>query len=833
MKNILNRIAFSFRFSYKNLIHFKFRAFLLILSFVTLFVTILLGISIRPFVGEYFYSNIENRYRQIDFQMRASPNSNTRYFTIRDYEESEVMGNLIEDYVPFFEISTLVQVNPNVKTYVNTMASSLSQLRKVSNEIAYVGESLQANQVMVTKSFAKTYSLSEGDELTLHVGEASSAYQIVELVEDGGLFQGRTIFLNKASSLSLFLVALNPAFGAIPPNILVNFYNTVYFDLKDGVSFDEAASALESIPAYNTLTIEESINRVATDQLIQRNVAIFNVVIFVILFAVFLVMQTTFMVFFDEKRKSFAVIDMLGGRRSFSFFVVLIEMMLFFVLSVFLSVIIANFIISYGLVFIESTFTYHLSFLQILSSSLISAGVFFMTSFYYFFKTKQKTSIEHSKDQGKESHLSPLINSLVFSLSLTSYVVLDMPVVIKAIGSISNVLQVVLSVTILFSMTKLMLFLLSKLLFSLKRVSPLILNIKILLSKKAFYQYTTVLLISFLCVFLLIQARDHNTRRMDTFESEYVLDFALTNLVSRYDNTYFEIAQMSNVEHVAKASMLQDISFTDYDQGIGNLISMEANQIEHYFHLPIDASSIGHLTRTDNLVIVLPERLKRLYDLEIGQNIMISLSPNFEEESFEIAGFFEKELGNLAFANIHLIAGYESLSNNTIFVNSIGDPQVLKNTLIDNYSKNMVFVVDFQVFIHNFSDIMRKTADYLTIVLTAMIACFLLAIFNHSTLLLRQMKDGYSRMFVLGYSKLGMMTILSLEHVVTLVLFFFSSIVSFLLLSNQLVDLVLFFGEYENIYIRPDMFVPSIFIILLVYLLTKLVYLIGVLRIKP
>ena len=128
---------------------------------------------------------------------------------------------------------------------------------------------------------------------------------------------------------------------------------------------------------------------------------------------------------------------------------------------------------------------------------------------------------------------------------------------------------------------------------------------------------------------------------------------------------------------------------------------------------------------------------------------------------------------------------------------------------------------------------MRTTTDYLTIILSTIIGCFILSIFNHSILLLGQMKETYARLFVLGFSKKRMLKALTKESILIFTILLFVSIISFVLISSQLTPLILISGEFELMKLSFHSLWMGSLIITIVFILTKIAYFFGVLRINP
>ena len=145
----------------------------------------------------------------------------------------------------------------------------------------------------------------------------------------------------------------------------------------------------------------------------------------------------------------------------------------------------------------------------------------------------------------------------------------------------------------------------------------------------------------------------------------------------------------------------------------------------------------------------------------------------------------------------------------------------------------MVYIYDFQKDLTKLTGDMLRATQYLTFIISIIILCFVLAIVNHSSLLLGQMKDNYSRLFVLGYSHQKMRKILIVESLVIFIIILTSSLLSYILIANQFNRFILIFGEYENIQLTNHSLYLGVLFVFIVYVLIKIIYVFQVERIHP
>lgn len=829
----LSDAFFACRFAFKNILYYRLRSLLVFFSLIVVMTVVMLGLSTDAFVKTYFQGTLEERYRTVDMSMRVSFNGRTRFFSITPLYQSGVLDEIASDHMPFFEINALVGNSIGNKLYVKTMSSSLEHLYKLSNLSSLDLASLSDNEVIITESFANSFSLAIGDDLLLYVGESVRVYAVAAVVGDGGMFAGDTIFINKSSSLSFFLSALNPAF-AFPPVALTPLYNVIYFDLADNVTFEEATLALKDIHSqYGVLDFEETINTTALNRQIQRMTVVFNIITMLVLLALFFVLHTTFLLVFHEKQRSFAVIRMLGGRTRHVLTTLMIEMLVFFFAALLLSIWLANMVIAQGLIYVAAPVTYALDVPTIVIGGGVALLLMLAALFYYFFKFGQISLTEQAKHQGEEQTLKPLWLLVVLVFALVAYVSLETSWSIGLFGNSRALIQIMLSVMILFSTAFLTVFGLSHWLLRLNP-SRLSLNLKVLLSKRAFYQYVAVILVCFTSLFLIALSNSHMTTKLSVLEHEQKGDFILTNFVSRYDETYTAVVAMQGVASADKVGLYQNVLVVNQPWDIHTLVSLDAGRISDYYSFEIDDQALALLHRNDVKSIVLSERFNVLHGYQTGDDIVLYISPLFPEESFQIAGFFHQELvGTTAFVNLHLFAEYQSISNNAILVNAAGDRTALREDLINQFSQHLVVVVDIQTLVNDWIVVLTSGGYYILFILGTMNVFFMIAIAVHALLLFEQMKDSYARFFVLGLNKRSVLRLLVIEQAVLFVVLLLSTWLGYVLLASRFDLLLLFFGEYESVAITGRSLWMGSLTALFVFALTKWFYMLKVVAIKP
>jgi hypothetical protein len=822
MKETLNRFLFSIRYAYKNIIKSPLRSVLLMLSLLALVTSLLLASSSRDFMTQFFIGDLESQYQDLDLIASVGTAGNARYFTIRTLNEDPNQATYIREAIPFFEVDTLVEFNEE-KVYVKVMSSSIHVLKKVSS-VHQDRLELNENQVIITKSLADDYQLSHGDTVSMHLGASTKDYVIAEIITDDGLFSGHTIYLNKDYSLPFFLTALNPALSGFPSIFFTNLYNTLYIDIQDDQTVESVSTYLRGLSGYSNFSIRQTINLDEITEMIDRNMAVFSVIFIIVIFAILLVLSTTLKVYFEDKKKMVAIIDLLGGQSRLSYGVILLEFTFFFVISTLFSIWIAQVIVTFGMSYVGSSSSYTLQPLTIIWTLAIAFLLFLGVSLRYYIHAKHTSSIIEMRESIQKDPISIRMYGMILGVFILFYGLAQW----IDLGNIGVIVRILSIAVILFSLP----FMLFKALVHFPAQTELSFHLKMLIDQHSFRHYTSVLLLSFLSIFLLVLTNTHMEERFTSHRAEYKVDYVLTNFITGYDETTLEIQVMPEVGTVDQAVIYENILIPDYGDSILMTVSMNSNVIDRYFNIDLTEDSLSAL-EMDVPVIILPLRYQMLYGLQSGDTIMLNIHPLFPNVEMVIGGFFEKYIANLAFTNIHAIDAFTGTGIQSIFVNGQNETDNLYQMLIESYSQNLVYVLDYQQLVESNVLRMERATLYMTVILGAIILCFVLSIINHSLLLLSQMRKNDARMSILGLSRTRMIKLMIRESLWLFFVLLIGTLISFILFSMELTELILWSGEYENIQTSgPTILVGSILIALL-FIFTRMVYIVKLLNIHP
>ncbi len=787
-------------------------------SFTMLLVTLFLGFSMGDFSRAYYTEGPVNTYAPYDLTMGVNANSNTRYFSIRSLMEADTEG-VIEAIVPFFEVSTMASNNDGTRAYVTSLSSTLDALRSVTNGIPSNLATLGDHEVIITRTLATSLDLSVGSTLAINVGNAGADYNVSLIIEDNRLFKGDTLFLNKASSIRMFISAISPELSGLPDVFFTNIHNRVYLASIDG-KHDEALALLSSLDAYQSLEIKDTVNMEAIDQLVRRSTSVFNVIFWIMVATVIFVMQTTFLLFFEEKRQTFAVTSLLGGKPGFSYLAVVLETSVYFLVALFGSTYLSNLVFRSGISATGRTFDFAIPDDAILKGVIIALLVFSSVATLNLMRMPSDQLIRLSKPENGHSkgHIKGSI--ILFLGALLVYITVNLIIFDESV-LIEAVLILVMGLSLLRVAS---VFVASRLQKTGKK--PLLgLFMRVLISKKAFSRWLSVMMISVLSIFLLVQTHHHISQKIDRIEEEFVIDFALLNIMNRYSETATEIAQRDDIDISKKAMVLNNVTLSGRVETLSWMYAIEDNAIDQFFDFDISDDLINALEQDERLVILLPMRYRDLLGYDLGDVILFDLTPRSQSVEMTIVGFFAKEIGDTAFTNLRLFDSFDDLSDNAILINAKDDCDQLKDALIDTYAPSLVYVLDFEDAFEAKQTEISQALSYVTLVLGVMIGCFVLAVVVHTILLFEASKQNISRLMVLGVSKGKAQGLVILEKAVFLVLIFIISGVALVLLVGLVSPLVIYFNDYELMQFSNIAFVRGMLIALPVYAISVVVFL--------
>jgi hypothetical protein len=769
----------------------------MMIGFLGVFVSLILAFSMRDFFTSYYYGKLEETYEDYDLIMSVSPLGQTRFFSVSSFNADEQIQDAINKKAMFFEFDVLLQKTEDIKTYVHVKASNLDMLKSINEYVSYPSELLD-DEMIITESLALAMDIKINDDVYIEVSNEQKTFVVVDIIKDDMLFSGEQIFIDKSEGLPFFLSALSPSLESLNPALLTNIYNRVYLDVKDSYDIDEVSLLIQSKESYRLLTYELTIDDEAINQFIQRNITAFFMIISISLFAIIFVLKTTLEVYFHEKKQLYATIHILGGKKRFSVAVVMMEMLIFFIIAFLIAVFLSQQIIYIGLNYLSSNLVYQMNQIHILYAASLALILLGVVVYYYFKKFYQTSDIRslNQLDLDNDTSMSIQIGTLL--ILITIYLVLSFTNIKPLFKGYQVIFILVVIIYILVYAIEIIFYGLKRYWYQKHQEQTIYYHLKAMLTKRTFKHYLHLVLIAFLTILLLVFANTYMLDRKDAYQETYQVDLMVVNITKNYDDKYMDIKAMDEVKDISKAGLFQKVKTTDENQSIRELISMDPNDISTYFKTNIQSEALSDLNRVTKLYIVLPDRYMFLYDYQIGDTIEIYVNGKYKEQTFEIAGFFEKQLGDLAFTNMHHVYDEDDIFN-IFLVNAKEDKTLLKNNLFDQYHQDLIQVIDVDEKLAPLIFEMIQVTNYITFILAIIILCFVVALMNHSVLLYHDMKEVYARMIILGINIKQMKKSLVQLFIYIFIVLAIVSMIGYWLISLEMANLAILFGEYEPI----------------------------------
>lgn len=823
MKLWFNSILFSYRLAFKNIIKHPLRTMAIALSFLALVIALFLSLSMRQFLTTYFLGELEDQYQEIDVMVNVGQTGNSRFFTIRPFNESLERDQYVRDYAAFFTMDVLLK-HEDQSIYVKSMSSDIDQLSKVTTVPDTLAELLD-DEIVMTQSLAEILNVNIGDTISLSLANDLKTYTIQEILADEGLFQDNTVFLNKAGSLTFFLTALDPALGALPSFALTNLYNELYLNLEDDITLGQVETWMRSLNGYDALSIEETINLQEISDQINRSFSVFMVITFMVIFAILLVLETSLKVYFNDSKKVMGIIHILGGKPSLSYRMVVYEFSLYIAFSLLLGRFLAKGIIQYGLYFVggRGTFEFTRSSTYVVLGIVVLLFIFVSLKDYHQMKDKSALSYMREEIVNIKDYRKYIL--LMLSLSTGIYI---LTYFVASLSGIS-LYRLIYAVILLVALPRLI----YPILIKQKKPTLHRLHLSMLYQTKAFKHYLFVMLISSVSVLLLGLALGHMDRRYQIHREEFKIDYLLTNFVSSYEETLTEVREIEGVQTADSITIFENMVLLDSGDSILQTVTIQPDLIHTYFNYELSLEALSSLDQSYP-TIILPNRFKEVYDLNVGDTILIHVHPETPEVEFVIGGFFEKYLSNLAFTNIGYLNPYQDLGIQTIGITKDDlSSDTLFETLIDAYSSRLIYVIDYQSEVELRIGRMERSTNYMSLIIVAIIICFIISMMNHSLLMFEQMKKNYARMIALGLNRHDLIQTLLKSGGIQLLIVFISASIAFTLIACNMTDLILISGEYEKINIMRSPYLLGAVLSMMITGFVQLVYIYRILKLNP
>ncbi len=772
------KVLFMLKFAKQNLVKSPLRSFLMLLGFTFLMVVLTLSFTMQDVLKHYYYYRYERIYEHIDLEMTIGSNSTARYFSTRTLDE-----NYSGVYAKVFKIETLT----NDQTYMTIFATSEADF-----EILY-GErkTLLPNEIILTETAAKTHQVEILGTITLSLGTTEKTFIVKEIVPDYGLFQGDKGFVLHDPHVGFFIKAMFPTLNGYPDAFFVNLNNTVYFDTEDTT---ETQTLVQSLTGYQNLDFKESLPVQYINQLINRAVALFQLMLLFIGITVILLIQTTYALVFREKEQTLSIIKLLGGSLWFGFFLWLFELFILYIPAAILGYGLAYGVIQIGMNILMPGLIYPLSIEPIVYSLLILTLLFVLTVLYHSFKWHQKSEVSRLKVLPDKAQ-SVFLHIIILIAGTLVYFITPK-------GSFYFTL---IKLLITLSMTYSLLIVLYRFFASGStyfKETPYPYLLKISYHKKSLFRFLLLALSTMVAVTLLFETTGYIKHKAKVIEHEYQADLLVSNILTQVTQVNSNIQSLPGVESSTPVGIYRNVLIHEGNQLFQAVYMMDPADIKTYFGMQDYNQDLIDFQNTTEPAIWLPMRYQAIYGIQKGDTIHIHLNPNYQNTPLKVIGFFDEAVGNTAFINLHRVSGYNDLRQTHILINA-EEPTTLKALLIETYASKLYYVNDFQLNARNLSKEVIQSMNYATFVTFIILGGLLLSLLNQGMILFYELKPSYIRASVLGLSNRLLKQHLWMEGGFIGLTLTLSTVLIVFGLNPLIKPLLLWFNEYENVVFKP------------------------------
>lgn len=788
-----------FKFAKQNLVKSPLRSFLMLFGFTFMMVIISLATTMQDVMRQYYIYQYERRTEHIDLEMTIGTNSEARYFSTRDLNELA-----LNNHATVFKIDTMTEEN----TYLTLMATNEADFELLYGQYY----SLLENEIILTETTANRLGLKQSETLTLTIGSGHLTFIVKDIIPDYGVFQGEKGFIRHDPHVATLLKTLLPSLSNYPDSFFINFNNTVYFDTNDIAS---TIQVMSSIPSYQQLDFKVSIPTNYINQLINRAVSLFQLMLLFIGVTVFLLIQTTYALVFKEKEQMLSTIQLLGGSLRFGFGLWVIEMGLLTIPAFFLAYGLTYGIIQMGMWVLLPGLSYPLSWLSVLISLSLVWGLFAITILYYSVRWHTKTEITRLKFVPSK-RVSWLVHIIIVSFGLGIYALLNR-------GSLNDTLiRLVIIVLIAYSVI-LLIHPLGGYGLKLFKQQPYTFLFKMSDNKKSLYRFLILSLTTIVSITLLIQTTGYIQLKANHIRREYQADLVLSNVLRQMDVVQTEVSAIPEVSNSTPVGIYRNVKIMPTDQTFQAIYAIDPAKITEYFGMVAVQNSLDDFIHSHEPAIWLPMRYQAVYGLKVGDTITLDINPSFEQVSLKVIGFFDEAVGNTAFINLHQYVGYEGLKQTHLLIKT-DDVKTVQTKLMNEYGSRLYYVYDFQAGAKALSDEVIQSMHYATVISFVILAGLFLSLLNQGILLFDELKTNYMRVSILGFSFKQIATYIGFEGIVIASTLTLSSSILLMLLNPLIKPLLLLFNEYEKIVFAPNDFLIGLCLGNLLILFTRFFY---------
>lgn len=786
MVSLLTTNKFSFLIAKRNALHNKKTTAVIIVTLSLIFALFILMMGIKEIYKTIFMGDAQNAYPNIDIVISYDEYSESRFINKRD---------LTDDYdeinfsLAFFNIQVLTEKGE--ETFYSQLLSSLPHEFEIliDEEI-----SIRDDEAIISKTFAEEKGLAIGDSFSFYILNDIFDYKIRDIIEDDGLFSGRTFFVDKS-------VLFEKIYGV---GYLSNFGNIIYINTDN---IDEVYEKLIEDENYQDYGIRLVVDEDQVNSLINEYISIIALAGILVLLSLIIVLNSLFAIVLKDIFQEIGVFETLGDNKKLGYRVCFFQWVIYGFLSFIIGLILAHLVVYIGAVFYGVNDFIFINPIIVIISLFVIFVFIMIKNFILVRKFYTKNSIEKIRDKryvlAKYNRYLILASALIFILIL----------IIKPFSIRFNSLIIVLS-SLYLSLT-IVIFLaqkISKLLTKKKSLFSMF-NARHIEHNKNIHQSLSVVFVALIVIVVMLTVRFFIDYQIKEIIDANDFDIVMTNIHNYEDSLIDEIKTYDTLE--VSPSFIHEKVIVRYEDNatfmIKMTVSVDIDKFDDYFNYVLDEVDQTFID-SDLPYILLPQSYEMVYGIKEGDILQLDLSADLRGFDFIVAGFVRTQFDQFAYTNLVDKIDDFNLRYNSIMINS-DNPEELFDQLIKDYGGKMYFLIDARATLDEQIDISKNVLALFTVITIFVVFSFIFVVFNNTYLKFSALKNDYSKVKVLGASNRIFSRNLMKELLVLFLSLVLIGILEILILSSHLKNLLLFFDYYKDMSV-------NLWALLLGYLIT-------------
>lgn len=757
----------------RNLMTNKKTTLVIIFTLSLLFAIFIMMLGIRGIYRDLFIKEAKSKYPNIDIVITYDEYSRSRLINKR---------NLVENYedvsyaLAFFNLQVLTESSEGKLYYTNMLSSMPYEFELfIDKDIE-----IDADQAIITKSYAQEKNLSVGDKITIYILDMPYEFEVKEIFQDSSAFKGMTFFVDKSSLLEKIYNV----------GYLDNFGNQIYVKTEN-IEADFQRIITDEV--YSDYKIELVVDEARIDALVSEYVSIIILAGLIVLFSLVVVLNSLFVIVLRDIYYEMSVLNIIGDEKKQGYKIATSQWFYYIFISFLAGVFIAHLVVNVGGIFYGVDSFIFINPLVIIGTLLIIMVLVFIKNILLVSNEYKNTSVANAANKRFANAKYNLVFLILLSTLLLLLIFIE-PFSRKTNSLIIVVVSLYLSMTIVIHLFKYL-----SLLFSKKRSSFRIFNLSHIKSNRHIHQSLSVVFLSFIVVAIMLTVRFFIAEELNAVINDNKYDILMVNLYDYEENLVEEVRNL-DVESADQALVYQDIYMNigeDEKVLIKNFVSLEETSYQKYFDFEL-IDSISENLNDDLPKIYLPYSFADVYDYRAGDLINLDLAPDLKNIDFVIAGFINTSYDHFVYSDIYEKIPELNWKFNTIFINAENTESALDD-LIANYSSSMYYFIDVQEQLDQQLELTRSVLALFTVITIFIILSFMFVVYNNTLLKFYSLKSDYAKVMVLGITRKKIKNNLNIEFAFMILSMVIVGLIEAMILSKNFKNVLLFFDYYKNI----------------------------------